>query len=506
VAVSPVDRRRGLSRRSSRPTRRLTPPPLPARRLDDLAPRIRAWLPFVAIAGVLTALVLQLAVGYAHVSGDTQLLVTGSQSVLDCLDDGQLVACEAVPAPTYSAVGPFAPLQYVPTVVALGLGASATFALNLLWLLSIGAFLALIVLVWWTLGRADLDEWSPVLVVVMLTGPLLFYANSTFGEMLAAFLSAAVVATLVLRSSWLLVALAAFLAGLTKETAPAVLLALGAVVVLARSREAGTRARRLAPLVAGVLLAVVANAAFNVFRYGTVTNELYLHVFEDDYGIDSVPLERRLDFFAGLLVSPNGGIAAFWPAATLLIAATGIGAVLAARERGRAGWLPGAALLATFVGLNAAFASLPYPFGWHAWGPRYTVAWVPAFALAAVALYGPELGRLLGRALRPRAVAVAAAAALALAALPHVGLVLEPGRFADLFAPDAVCADGARGEAFLACVSHQAWERPSILARGATVPFERSPQGVWLAAAFAGATLVLVLAARGRLLRGAPDG
>lgn len=479
---------------------------MPALPWRDLALRLGAKLPVLAIAGVLTALTLQLAHGYAHVSGDTQLLVTGSQSVLDCLDAGQLVACEAVPAPTYSAVGPFAPLQYVPTVVALGLGASTTFALNLLWVLSACAFAALVVLVWWTLGRADLEEWSPALVAVVLTGPLLFYANSTFGEMLAAFLATAVVATLLVRSHWMLVVLAAFLAGVTKETAPAVLLALGVIVVLGRSPASPARARQIVPLVGGLLLAVAANAAFNVFRYGTVTNELYLHVFEDDYGIGSVPLERRLDFLAGLLVSPNGGVAAFWPAATLLIAATAAGAAIAARERGRAGWLPGAALLATFLGLNAAFASLPYPFGWHAWGPRYTVAWVPAFALATVALYAPELGRLLARVLRPRPVAVAAAAGLAIAALPHIGLVLEPGRFAELFTQDGVCANDLRGDAFLACVSHQAWERPSILASGGHVPFDRAPEGPWLVAAFAATILILVLSTRKRLLRGSLHG
>jgi hypothetical protein len=178
---------------------------------------------------------------------------------------------------------------------------------------------------------------------------------------------------------------------------------------------------------------------------------------------------RRLDFLAALLVSPNGGLALFWPAATLLLAGVAfLGVRAAVRREGRAAWWPAAALVGVFLALNVGFASFFAPFGWQAWGPRYTIPWMPALALVAVAAYGDELARLVGRALRLPIGVLAVGLGLTLLSLPHLGVLVEAGVFATIFAPDSACGPlhTLQGEHYLECVSHVAWRRGPVLLDG----------------------------------------
>jgi hypothetical protein len=322
--------------------------------------------------------------------------------------------------------------------------------------------------------------------------------------MLATFLIALFTAAALLRAHWTLLAASAWLAGMTKETAAPILIAL-ALIALFGTGAARRRPARpvLAGLALGLVLAVATNALLNVLRYGTLTNVLYLDVAADEYGLEGVPVAHRLDFFAALLVSPNGGLAPFWPAAVLLLAGVAICGVRSRRE-GVARWWPAAALVGIFLALNAGFASYFTPFGWQAWGPRYTIPWVPALALLAVAAYGDELGRLAGRLLRFPLVLLAGCGALVAFALPHLGVVVSPAAFATVFAPDDRCGPlhTLRGEHYLDCVSHVAWARPPALLDGLEVL--SWPGDALLLCSFGIACLALLGLFRARLERPMP--
>ena len=268
---------------------------------------------------------------------DTLVLENGAKTALHCLRSGQLSNCGRSPedraqAPysLISAVGPFVILQYPVAVGLLELGLSDHQVYRALSLLSIVAFLGTLLLfslVPFRLGRA---EWAPILVLVFLSGPFLHYGYATWGEMLGAFFLVAFVAAAVRPSHWLVIASTAWLAGLTKETAAPFVIALGVVALLVAGQTVRSARGRLVGLVLGASLALVTNALFNVFRYGTVTNQEYLH----GYGghIPAVPLGQRVINFIGLLGAPNGGIALFWPSAFVLLVAGCVYGMTAAGE------------------------------------------------------------------------------------------------------------------------------------------------------------------------------
>ena len=105
-----------------------------------------------------------------------------------------------------------------------------------------------------------------------------------------------------------------FLAGMTKEVAFPFLLVIGGLCLLPEIVTAPGKIKgRLYALLAGALLTVLVNVAFNYFRYGTYYDaghltELYL-----------VPtLRLHLSFFLAMWFTPYGGLLFFWPSFVLL--------------------------------------------------------------------------------------------------------------------------------------------------------------------------------------------
>ena len=292
----------------------------------------------------------------------------GARAVVDCLREGVLTSCGTTPAelakadPPYrliSAVGPFPVLQYLPAVALTAVGFSPGAVLTFLSLVSVASFLVLVWLLW-LVGRRVGGGWGSLLVAVAFTGPLLYYAHSTFGEMAAAALVLAAVAAVLFERQPALVFGAVLVAGLTKEIAPVFVFALVAIATLTRS---GGRRPTLIAAGAGAILAALANAAFNVFRYGELTNRDYLdgaHI--DLYRIESVPLVQKLEYFVTLIAAPNGGLLFFWTSAAAVLALVVACAIVAVR---RGAWLP-LAVGVLFVLITASLASWYQPFGWFA--------------------------------------------------------------------------------------------------------------------------------------------
>ena len=101
-------------------------------------------------------------------------------------------------------------MQYIPGV-ALGNGTVLESRIDPLSLLSVAAFLGMSV-IWLVVARRGGDgACGPGLLIVLIGSPFLFYANSTFGEMLAG---------------------ATWMAGLTKETAAPCILAMGIIGIV----------------------------------------------------------------------------------------------------------------------------------------------------------------------------------------------------------------------------------------------------------------------------------
>ncbi len=421
-----------------------------------------------------------------NIGPDTLVLENGAKTALSCVHAHRFVNCgqsqeerSQAPYPLISAVGPFVILQYPAAMALLQLGLTDHQVYRGLSLLSIAAFVATLAL----LAYLPFGAGRPVVVLVLLSSPFLYYAYTTFGEMLAACFLVAFVLTVVRPSHWLLIAVAAWLAGLTKETAPPFVFALGLIALLGTGQSVRPSRARAVALLFGTLAALATNALFNVFRYGTTTNQEYLH----GYGghIPYVPIGQRINQFFALLVSPNGGIAFFWPAASALLAlgcAYGF-AAMGERPRNRS-WWAAAGITAIFLALTIGLASWFAPFGWFAWGPRLTLPWIPTFVLLVVATYDERLRSALRWITRSTSSTLAASLLVAIVTLPQIGVLTAPGVDYELFKPDQACPNPthAHATAMFVCHNHWAWTKHPVLL-DALHGF-RSHWGLLLAATF----------------------
>jgi hypothetical protein len=415
-------------------------------------------LAVVAAASVAVLIVLLLSnATQQRVSSDTLTLAHGARVAVDCVEDGSFDGCGRVSKTRFTEVGPYPLLQYLPAVALVKLGRTDDQIVHDLARLSAVAFLASLVLVY-VMGRRALQiAWGYLLVVVMLTGPLLWYSRNSLGEMFATAVVLAFMACVVLRAPPVLVAVSLGLAATTKETAVPLLLVLG--LVCARDAEDGwLPARRWTlALFGGAAIGMVLNVGFNVFRFGELTNALYL---DPTFATPGVGLKAR--FFVSLWAAPNGGLLWFWMSACLVFVAGGIVMIRQLRaRRDLTGWLPTAVVLGLAVVNAAGLASWYAPFGWVAWGPRLSLPLTAAFVVAIVVVGGSALSALAGRVLRSTSGFLVCAVAVVVFAVPQVGVVWNPGAEAALGTLDKACpvvpVVQIDATYYYGCIQHLAW-------------------------------------------------
>lgn len=381
------------------------------------APPLR-WLAIVLIAVFLGALALSALPGTGR-GGDSARLVQGTRAALDCIGDGSLLRCgyPTPPGRPITEVFAFPLLQYLPSAALIIAGFDDDGVLWGLVVVSLMAFVATLAMVD-RAGRRLPSGLGPLLVAVTFLSPLIIYAILPFGEMLATSLVLAAVVAAIHRRPWATAVLVGA-ACLGKET----LFPFVIVLTLAAGRDAHDGwlpPRRLTTAVlGGALCAVLASVAFNLFRFGSPRNLVYLRPELRTDGLDNTA-----NFLAAVWVAPAGGIAWFWPAAVIALAATGAAGVSLA-IRGRGGWAAAAGPLAvvlTFVAFTVGLATWFSPLGWIAWGPRLALPIVPgALVAGAWAGRGP-LGRWADTVLRPLPAALLIAVGLAVVGWPHAGV------------------------------------------------------------------------------------
>jgi hypothetical protein len=417
----------------------------------------RVALVAIVVGVVAAGLVAQLR-GHTEIptlfrSGDTAGLVAGADVARECLADGVTTEC-AYPAPPLrigslaapmSGVDRFALLLYVPSISLRAVGFSRSATLWGIGVLNAIGLLFLFFLPWLIRVRVPgLYRQRFLWALVILAGPLLPYGFSTWSEAFAAALVAGAVLAVAARwPAWAVVPLV-LAAGISKETMVPFVVLLCFAVVPNWSNTTKERARIAAPVIAGAVLAVVANVAFNLFRYGTPQNLTYQAGFFHVY--------RPWDIAAQLAavgISPNGGIAAFWPTAVVCVTLI----VLAARRGGPRCWLRLGVVGAVGIGYALSLAMWYSPFGWHAWGPRLMLPIVPGMVLAGLAIAGERDGPW---NTRPARVAMILTT---LVALPNVSVLhAQPKVSAFMTAPSSCPRPG--DDPFVHCTIERAWARP----------------------------------------------
>jgi hypothetical protein len=401
------------------------------------------------------------------VAGDTPFVLDGSNAFLTCLSHHDYNACGYTGKLNYwglmSPVGDWPLLQHVPDLVSIKLGANGHPArTRILELLSVLGVAGSVALAWLVLKRTGQREWFWAFLLIVMSSPLIWYARTTAAEPFATGCLVALVAATVLRAPGPVLALAVIWACWTKETSYPFVAALGALGLLLAYRRTGRSVRAEALWgIGGLAVAFTLASLFNEVRFGKVFNPNF---FEPQ--LHTPGTARQLEYAAGLLVSPSGGMFVFWPAASILVATA---CLLPLVRRGRVYGRPALVLGFVIGGLMFGFASWWTPFGWSGYGPRLFLPWGLPLALLALVAYGDELRPLVAWLLRPWwRLALVFAVVFALT-LPHVGVLWRPhstdGYFAQPNPPcDAPWHEGWNLARWNRCQHKQMWlNRPMPL-------------------------------------------
>jgi hypothetical protein len=393
-------------------------------------------------------------------SGDTNALTIGADVAYGCLQRGVFRSC-GLPSPAVtlgnasvptSRVERFALLLYIPAVASRAVGMSRAASLRVIGVLNAVGFVFLVSLPWLVRRRLQgLYRQRFVWAVVVLCGPLLPYAASTWSECLAAALVAATVAGVATGWPPLAVVLLAFFAAVSKETmAPFIVLLAVAVAAEQTFQSVRSTLRTLGPVVVGCSVGAVANAAFNIFRFGSTRNLTYLAPALRVTQPGHVALQT-----AAVLVSPNGGVAEYWPTLIVPFAL----AVVTARHGARHTRIRLGLVALTFLGFCSTLGTWYSPFGWHAWGPRLILPIVPA-AVLAVCVVSNE------RVPWPSTAWTFLAVSIALS-VPNVAVLTAQDRVTRFMTAPVRCRQGSseRDDPFVSCVTRQAWHSPWVDAR-----------------------------------------
>jgi hypothetical protein len=402
------------------------------------------------------------SLGALVVSGDTLALVGEVDRMLAAIKAGHPTAWG----------GQMPLLQQIPATFLKLAGLADAMAARWLAVLSLIAFVAL-------LARAILrlrvvsSRVAAFVAAVLLSGPLLWYARASFGEMLAALFTLGFAVQCREGNSDRLLFAEGLLAGISKETAFPFLVLLGASASFGtgeRWTDRAFRSRRFKVLVLTASVSLIVNAAFNLLRFGTPLNRSYV---DARYVVSS--LERQASYFLGLWFSPNGGLLFFWPSFVLLLVLSA--QQVARRWRAAADWptrlglaSPLAGICIALLGLTLGFSRWAFPMGWICWGPRFFIPWIPAFAYVLAASYARPLDSILEEwSLRPWK-GWCVGIALAIASIPQFEIPFDGGIIPRFFAPDANFPKAAiiqdDPDYYFRYIDHLMWRKGSVLREG----------------------------------------
>jgi hypothetical protein len=299
--------------------------------------------------------------------GDSETLIRNAQTLKTCILAGQSLC------PDSGVYALFQQLIALPLVFA---GLWEAPILNILAHVSTVFLLLTLGLFWKTLEPRSRSS-ALIGILVMITGNILTYGRSTYGEMAAAFLITGLISSLLRRKSPLEIAAWVFFAGLTKDTALPFLGLLAATsLLLVEDRR---RSVWLA-LAGGATLTALLTMTYNFYRFRSVFNQGYLN---PEFIVSNLRIQASS--FAAIWFSPSGGLLFFWPTFVLTL-------ILCAQSAFARRRLPPLLSICFALGLlTYGFSKWYAPLGWWSWGPRLMIPWVPATLLILLWSYGDSL-------------------------------------------------------------------------------------------------------------------
>lgn len=318
-------------------------------------------------------------------SGDTEIMANASIELVKCAQNQIWSNCAG------AAAAPFGLLQFIPALILAWKGFSPTDIVSSLGLLSVVSYFLTCLVVM----RIDSKPMAhkTFLCLIIISGPLLGYAPSSFGECLAV-LVLICLALCLANGHWSTILVFTIIAVTWRESAIFYIAPVGYGILLRRYDFVRTfRQREFHALIFGLIIGFSFICLFNVWRFGTWKNTGYLN---PEFRTPGFALPASV--FGSLYLSPSGGVLVIWFFASLI---TIVVPVIAISQSGKFLMLKNISpILLICVPLGQAFLLSKWfsPFGWISWGPR---TMIPAIAMTSTAccLAFPEA---LGKIMRSR--------------------------------------------------------------------------------------------------------
>jgi hypothetical protein len=350
-------------------------------------------------SSLLLATFALLFVGRSHTwtTGDTKTLVSGIPAMNRCLSHGVFWNCNHYAASNHLLpVSKFPLLQSLPSSVLHSVGFTQPAIIGALqWINDFAIIISIALVIRWFYRRSATGG-AVICGLLLVPGMLIAYSVQTFSELLAAavFMGLVISGLRSDRVSPYLLPLAV-IATLSKETAAPFVLAFGLAAITLSAARPPVRRRSVVTLISGVLLGELLNISFNLFKYGTLLNHVYLNEPRSSHVMAVINV-------AALLIAPNAGIIWFWPGVAIAggilffqvyrSCRSGDGDLEVSNRRrvAAAAAITGAAFLAYVVSLALWWD----PTGWYSWGPRLLLpAAAPTIVLALACIPELALGR-----------------------------------------------------------------------------------------------------------------
>jgi hypothetical protein len=336
---------------------------------DNLTLTKGEWRLGIAIWSVVLATTLMALDRSTVRSGDTEIMANASLELVKCAQNQIWSNCVG------AAGAPFGLLQFIPAVFLAWKGFSPTDIVSALGLLSVFSFF-LTCLVIMRINSKPMAH-KTFLCLIVVSGPLIGYASTSFGESLAVFVLISLVICLT-RGHWLTILIFTVIAVTWRESAILFIAPVGYGILLSRYDFVRIfRQREFYALTSGLVIGFSFTCLFNLWRFDTWKNTNYLN---PEFRTPGLALPARV--FGSLFLSPSGGTLVIWFFATLITIAVPILVISqSCKSFPQKGISP---ILMMCVPIGQAFLLSKWysPFGWISWGPR---TMIPAIAMTAAA-------------------------------------------------------------------------------------------------------------------------
>jgi hypothetical protein len=404
-----------------------------------------------AILTLLIIITAQILMTGIRKEGDSIALVQSSQALFECAKNGTFYGCQGA--------NQFGVPQHFIAMALIVLNVSSDQILSILGILNLICFIFINILLWRNLkGRQRMLG-----LVVLLSGPVIVYAGSTFSEMLQCFLF--ILFVFGVKNSWRKTTLiSGFLAATTKESAIIVLLIVALVLVFHENRKLNRDFLiRTTASVSGLFIGFAGISGFNMWKFGSFKNAIY-----SDPQLFTHNFRTVTNSLFGIWFAPGGGLVIFWPIAACLIVGVPLFALKGISNKKV---FLSLGVLSAVASTSLMLATWFSPFGWVAWGPRLLMPTAFMLAIVVILTFEVELQIILDWLSVKSFYSQCIKTAIIISSLASYGVLTNNRAYDKFFAGDGICPEPfiIQGDKryFYECLSHYMWKlHPSLFSTG----------------------------------------